>query len=114
MAISEPSWLSGHAVVRASKRPARRDHRAQGDAPDPAKTQAKEHLVGAIEYRRRDQCAVDGHFAGAVAAHGSAGGTDLPTAVAPFILRASASNCGQDWVNICCPSWSMIAPDSDG
>jgi hypothetical protein len=90
MAISRPSWLSGHAAGRASKNPARREHRAQGDAPDPAKTLAKEHLVGAIEYRRRDQCAVDGRCAGAVAAYGSAGATDLPIAVAPFILRASA------------------------
>jgi hypothetical protein len=33
-----------------------------------------------------------------MAAYRSAVATDLPIAVARFILRAPRSNCGQDWV----------------
>jgi len=72
------------------RRARRRDHRAPASSPDPQKPLAKEHLAGGIGYRRRDRRALDERFAGAVAAYGSAGGTDLPIAVAPFILRASA------------------------
>ena len=92
-----PARLSGHSLDRPRRRRpttsrnwARTRSSNARNSPDPAKPLAKERWAGGIDAVGSTTLAnvlSMTRYGGAVAACGLAGGMDLPTSVAPFILR---------------------------
>jgi acrylyl-CoA reductase (NADPH) len=118
----------GFVVVASTGRPAEADYLKQLGAAEvierkeltgPVKPLARERWAGGIDSVGSATLAnvlSMTHYGGAVAACGLAGGMDLPTSVAPFILRG-VSLIGID--SVMCPqhlrreAWARLAADLD-
>jgi len=118
----------GHAVIASTGRVQEADYLrslgaseilARQDLAGPAKPLARERWAGGIDTVGSTTLAnvlSMTRYGGAVAACGLAGGMDLPTSVAPFILRA-VSLLGID--SVMCPlplrneAWRRLAADLD-
>jgi acrylyl-CoA reductase (NADPH) len=118
----------GFQVTASTGRPAEADYLKKLGASEiiprqelagPAKPLAKERFAGGIDSVGSTTLAnllSMTRYGGAVAACGLAGGMDLPTSVAPFILRA-VSLLGID--SVMCPraprlaAWQRLASDLD-
>ena len=118
----------GHTVLASTGRPQEADYLKGLGAAEildrkelsgPAKPLAKERFAGAVDSVGSTTLAnvlSMTRYGGAVAACGLAGGMDLPTSVAPFILRG-VSLLGID--SVMCPiskrvaAWNRLASDLD-
>jgi acrylyl-CoA reductase (NADPH) len=108
--VQETDYLKGLGAVEIIDR---------ADLAGPAKPLSKERWAGAIDSVGSTTLAnvlASMKYGGAVAACGLAGGMDLPTSVAPFILRG-VSLIGID--SVMCPvpvrseAWKRLASDLD-
>src|SRR5215467_8354517 len=103
---TSPPWLSGHGCERAAGRGRLSEKLGASEIierKEPAKPLEKERWTGGIDAANSTSLAnvlSMMRCGGTVAACGLAGGMDLPTSVAPFILRG-ASLLGID--SVMCP-----------